>query len=270
VNVWKGTIPTGPGADESETQVGTWPNSLGRPGPLDGVALIRPGPLELRRFRDPDSAWGVAVKPRVHPTGRAGLELRPEMNPRFLSCPYLLVRVEGGALAEESGNAVKVSETAQSGRAEGLVWAAPSEFEGGSPRGEQNTLRRSNLDVGEGGSVPASQEEMLQIQAGSLEGETEILRAEPHEVKEIFQFYLGKEPIPCGRIEESLSVGSNFLGVAPNPYKGRGAGPGMTMSEGDRTRRRAEAPSDGRRLRACLPERRSRFMCIRDFPMVWA
>jgi hypothetical protein len=77
-------------------------------------------------------------------------------------------------LPENSGNEIKMTEAAQTERTESLVWAIPSEAEDGFPRGEQNTLRRSNIAAGKGKPVPANQEELLPIQAGSPKGETEI------------------------------------------------------------------------------------------------
>jgi ubiquitin len=56
-----------------------------------------------------------------------------------------------------------------------VVQVIPIEIEGGFPRGEQNTLRRSNVEVGEGKPVPAIQEVMLPIHIESLEGDPEIL-----------------------------------------------------------------------------------------------
>jgi hypothetical protein len=53
--------------------------------------------------------------------------------------------------------------------------ATPLGFQDGFPRGEQNTLRRSNIEVGEGKSVLANLEVMLSIPIESLEGEPEIL-----------------------------------------------------------------------------------------------
>jgi hypothetical protein len=46
---------------------------------------------------------------------------------------------------------------------------------GGFPRGEQNTLRRSNIEVGEGKSVSANQAVMLLIYTENPEGDPEIL-----------------------------------------------------------------------------------------------
>jgi hypothetical protein len=74
------------------------------------------------------------------------------------------------------GNGIKIAEAARTGGTKGLVWATPSEVEDGFPQGDKNTLRRSNLGVGEGKPVPANQEELLPIGAGSPEGETKILK----------------------------------------------------------------------------------------------
>jgi hypothetical protein len=101
-----------------------------------------------------------------------------------------------------AGNGIRIAERERTGRAEGAVQAIQIEAESGFPRGEQNTLRRSNSRVGEGGSAPANQEEMLPIQAGSSEGATEIVRAESHDVIKISKFYLSKELTLHGERED--------------------------------------------------------------------
>jgi hypothetical protein len=68
-----------------------------------------------------------------------------------------------------------MAETGRTERTEGVVWVIPSEIDSGSSRGEQNTLRRSNIEVGEGKPVSANQDDLLPIHTESPEGETEIL-----------------------------------------------------------------------------------------------
>jgi hypothetical protein len=66
----------------------------------------------------------------------------------------------------------------EKGRSGGKIIAeqtTPNGFQDGFPRGEQNMLRRSNIEVGEGKSVFEIQEVMVSIRSEIPEGEPEIL-----------------------------------------------------------------------------------------------
>jgi hypothetical protein len=103
VNDWRESIPGRQENGWSENQEGEWPNSLGRPGPLERVRPSSSCQFECTGSRDPETAWGVAgvFKPMALFLERVGTDEAPE--------------------------------TAQTRRTESLVWAIPSEIEGGFP-----------------------------------------------------------------------------------------------------------------------------------------
>jgi hypothetical protein len=103
-----------------------------------------------------------------------GIIYRPDHAESELSDPRSVPDVEGGFREEATGNGAWILEAAHSGELEGEVRATPSEDYDRVSRGEQNTLQRSNIEVGEGNPIVDVQEVMLPIQTGRLEGETEI------------------------------------------------------------------------------------------------
>jgi hypothetical protein len=132
--------------------------------------------LNAKVHRDPDTAWGVAVlnrsKTRALPSAES--VYRPDHAESELSDPRLVPDVEGGFREEATGNCAWISKAAQSGELEGEVRATPNDDHGRVSRGEQNTLRRSNIEVGEGNPIVEIREVILPIQTGRLERETEI------------------------------------------------------------------------------------------------
>jgi hypothetical protein len=85
------------------------------------------------------------------------------------SDPYL------GDCLESEPEILKILEKGRSGRGIFVEQTTPNGLQDGFPRGEQNTLRRSNIEVGEGKSVFEIQEVMLSIRSEIPEGEPEIL-----------------------------------------------------------------------------------------------
>jgi hypothetical protein len=70
---------------------------------------------------------------------------------------------------------LKILEKGRSGRKIFVEQTTPNGFQDEFPRGEQNTLRRSDIEVGEGKPVFEIQEVMLSIHSEIPEGEPEIL-----------------------------------------------------------------------------------------------
>jgi hypothetical protein len=132
--------------------------------------------LNARVHRDPGTAWGVAGgwNPKTKALSSVRIIYRPDHAESELSDPRPVSDVEGGFREEATGNGTSVLEAVQSGELEGEVRVTPSEDHDRASRGEQNTLRRSNIQVGEGNPIVGNQEVMLPIQSGRLEGETEI------------------------------------------------------------------------------------------------
>jgi hypothetical protein len=94
-----------------------------------------------------------------------GIIYHPDHAESELSDPRPVSDVEGGFREEATGNDTSIHEAARTGELEGEVQAIPSDDH---DRVSLDTLRH------EGNPVIESQEVMLPIQSGRLEGETEI------------------------------------------------------------------------------------------------
>jgi hypothetical protein len=116
---------------------------------LGGVVVQHSDCLNAKVHRDPDTAGGVAGgwKSKTRALPSAGIIYRPDHAESELSDPRSVPDVEGGFREEATGNGAWILEAALSGELEGEVQATPNEDHVRVPRGEQNTLRRSNIEV---------------------------------------------------------------------------------------------------------------------------
>jgi hypothetical protein len=128
-----------------------------------------------------ETGWRAGDRIRAIETGRSGKTIIRSQAERKgqkgvsipslhrASDPYL------GDCPESEPEILEILQKGRSGRKIFVEQTTPNGFQDGFPRAEQNTLRRSNLEVGEGKSIFEIQEVMLSIRLEIPEGEPEIL-----------------------------------------------------------------------------------------------